>query len=285
LLAGEIRLEKTKITLAEALPRALSAPDVRHRNAPPEIKRQAEKIARRAGRGGGDIALSLTLVAGDPISVIGRGLAVTLGGRLQLTGTLESPSATGAFRMQRGSLRLLARRLQFENGRLDFDRGLDPRIYLEAVSRRSDATIMLTISGRASEPDIRVTATPAMPPEEAMARLIFDRSMLQLSPLQIARIASFIATLSGGRDTGILSGLQNALGTDWLDVVQTETGETAVSIGNRINDRLSIGVEQTTKTNTSRVTIDLGLTRNLRARGSYATDGTSRAGIYFEKDY
>jgi translocation and assembly module TamB len=210
---------------------------------------------------------------------------VTLGGSLRLTGTLDDIAAQGAFRLQRGSLKLLARRLDFESGRLDFEDGLDPRINFVAVSRRTDATITLTISGRASSPDIRITSSPQLPEEEAMARLMFDRSMLQLSPLQIEQIASYVATLSGGRDTGLLTGLQNALGADWFDIIQTETGETAVSVGRRINERLSVGVEQTTKSNTSRVTIDLGVSKNLKVRGSYDTDGNSRAGVYYEKDY
>jgi translocation and assembly module TamB len=109
--------------------------------------------------------------------------------------------------------------------------------------------------------------------------------MLQLSPLQIAQIASYVATLSGGRQTGLLSGLEGSLGVDWIEVIQTETGETAVSVGKQISERLSIGVEQTTRTNTSRVIIDLGLTSKLKARGALGTDGSSRAGIYFEKDY
>ena len=284
-LGGEIALEKTKITLSSVPPSALPAPDVKHRNAPAPVKKQAQALRELQGGGGGDVLLNLTLRARDPISVSGRGLNVTLGGRLLLTGTLQNISAVGAFRLQRGSLKLLARRLDFENGRLDFDDGLDPRINFVAVSRRTDATITLTISGRASAPDIKVTSSPQLPEEEAMARLIFDRSMLQLSPLQIAQIASYVATLSGGRDSGLLSGLQNALGTDWLEVIQTETGETALSVGKRLNDRLSVGVEQTTKTNTSRVVIDLGITSNFKARASVGTDGASRTGVYYEKDY
>src|SRR5436189_274933 len=84
------------------------------------------------------------------------------------------------------------------------------------------------------------TATPRMPQEEALARLIFDRSMLQLSPLQLAQIAGAIATLTGGGGSSILDKLQNAIGVDWLEVTETETGQTAIGIGKRINDRLSV---------------------------------------------
>jgi translocation and assembly module TamB len=284
-LGGEIKLEKTRVTLSSLPARPIASPDVKHVDASKAVRRQAAEIARRNAKGGGNVRLDLTLRAGDPISVSGRGLNVTLGGRLRLTGTLDNVAATGAFTLQRGSLRLLARRLDFESGRLVFEGNLDPRINLVAVSRQSDATITLTITGLASTPDIVVTSSPDMPQEEALARLIFDRSMLQLSPLQIAQIASYISTLSGGRDTGVLTGLQNALGADWVDVIQTEDGQTAISVGKRLSNRLSVGVEQTTQTNTSRVTIDLGVTKNLKLRGAYGTDGASRAGVYYENDY
>ena len=237
------------------------------------------------GQSGGDIAIDITLKTADPISISGRGLNVTMGGSLKLSGLLSNTAATGAFRLQRGSLKLIARRLEFESGRLDFYGDLDPRIHLVAVSRRSDATINLTISGRASAPEIVVTSSPEMPQEEALARLIFDRSMTSLSPLQLAQIAGAIATLSGGSGSGLLTSLQNKLGVDWLEVTEAESGETAVGIGKRLNDRLSVGVEQMTRTNTSRVTIDLDVSSNLKLRGALGTDGATRAGVFYEKDY
>ena len=224
-------------------------------------------------------------MAKDPISVRGRGLNVLLGGTLGITGSAAAPEPKGSFRLRRGTLKLLARRLEFESGRLEFQSDLDPRINLVAISRGQDFTIRLVISGRASAPEISVTSSPELPQEEALARLVFDRDLVQLSPLQIAQLASSIAVLSGNGGGGLLGDLQSALGVDWLEITQTPEGETAVGIGKQVNDRLSIGVEQSTKTNTSRVIIDLGVTKNLKLRGAAGTDGSSRAGIFFERDY
>jgi len=286
-LSGTISLQKTKITLSEVPPSALKPLDVKHVRPPASVRRQLAFLhTLTGGRGGGDIAIDITLRAADPISISGRGLNATLGGSLKLTGSLSNPAATGAFTLQRGSLKLIARRLEFESGRLDFYGDLNPRIHLVAVSRRSDATITLTIDGRASEPEIEVTSSPEMPQEEALARLFFDQSMTSLSALQLAQIAGAIATLSGGGgNSGLLTTLQDKLGVDWLEVTEAESGETAVGIGKRLNDRLSIGVEQTTRTNTSRVTIDLNVSNNLKLRGGLGTDGSTRAGVFYEKDY
>ncbi len=285
LVRGEIRLRKTKITLSEVPPTALRPLDVRHRAAPAKVARQLQAIQARSAGGSSNLRLDVRVVTTDSIAVTGRGLNALLGGKLTITGTAAAPVANGSFRLRRGILKLLARRLEFESGRLDFVNDLDPRINLVAVSRGSDATIRLVISGRITEPKISVTSSPELPEEEALSRLVFDRSMVELSPLQIAQLASSIAVLSGGGGGGVLDGLQGALGVDWLEITQTPAGETAVGVGKQINDRLSVGVEQSTRTNTSRVIIDLNLTKSLKLRGSAGTDGASRAGVFFQKDY
>ena len=284
-VSGNVGLRGTKITLSELPRRAVSPLDVKHAHAPAAVKQQAAELRRRTSSSNAAVTLDISLQARDTVSVSGRGLNVVLNGGLNLRGPLGDLSAEGSFRLFRGQLTLPARSLDFERGTLTFDRNFDPLINFVAVSRRSDATITLTVSGRASEPEIIVTSTPELPPEEALARLIFDNSMLELSPLQVAQIASYVATLTGGGGSGLLSGLQSALGVDYLTVRENEAGQTEVGVAKRINDKLSVGVEQTLETNKTRVIIDLSATRNLKVRGSVDTEQSSRIGVYFEKDY
>ncbi|MGL4592967.1 MAG: translocation/assembly module TamB domain-containing protein, partial [Aestuariivirga sp.] len=285
LATGEIDLRGTKITLSELPKRALTPDDVKHINASRAVALQAREIRRNRPTESSSLRVDVRLRALDEVSVSGRGLNVILNGGLRIYGPLDNLAADGSFQMVRGRLTLPARSLDFERGSLTFDRDLDPKIDFVAVSRRKDATITLTVSGYASEPSIQVTSVPQMPQEEAMARLIFDNSMLELSPLQIAQIASYVATLSGGGDSGLLSGLQNALGLDQLSITENESGGTDVGIAKRLNDKLSIGVEQTTQSNTTRVIIDLSATPELKVRGSIDSEGSSRIGVYYEKDY
>ncbi|MEM8648289.1 MAG: translocation/assembly module TamB domain-containing protein, partial [Pseudomonadota bacterium] len=285
LLSGQIGLKKTKITLSEVPPTALRPLEVRHKRPPPMVREQMQQLRARGGGGSSNIRLDLRITALESISVSGRGLSALLGGGLNLSGTPSALVATGSFGLRRGVLKLLGRRLVFESGRLDFDRDLDPRLNLVAVSRSSDSTIRLVIAGRASAPTISVTSSPELPEEEALARLVFDRDLLELSPLQVAQLAGSIAVLSGGGGGGVLDGLQDTLGVDWLEVTETPSGETAVGIGKQLDERLSIGVEQSTKSATSRVIIDLGVTKNFKLRGAAGSDGSSRAGVIFEKDY
>lgn len=281
---GEVGLRDAKITLSELPRRAVKPDDVKHIRAPAPVKRQARELQRSADGDAPRLDIDLSLRALDPISVTGRGLNVVLTGRLRVFGRAGDIRAQGSFDMVRGRLALPARGLDFERGSLTFDRSFDPQIDFVAVSRRSDATITLAVTGKASEPAINVTSNPQMPQEEALARLIFGSSMLELSPIQIAQIASYVATVTGGEGGGILSGLEAAMGLE-LTVGTSEKEETLIGATKQINERLSVGVEQTLKSNSTRVNIDLSATPEVKIRGSVDSDRSSRIGVFYEKDY
>ena len=283
-VTGNIGLRDTKITLSEMPRRALAPLDVKHKSAPRPVVRQAAELRHQQRGGSSNLTVDVQLKALETISVSGRGLNVALNGGLRVFGPIGNLAASGSFRLIRGTLALPARSLDVERGSLTFDRNFDPLIDFVAVSRRSNATITLRVRGRMSDPEILVTSSPQLPEEEAMARLIFDSSIVELSPIQVAQIASYVATLSGG-GSGLMSGLQSALGVDYLTITETKSGETQIGTAKRINDRLSVGVEQTTKSNTTRVIIDLNATKNLKLRGAVGSDQSSRAGIFYEKDY
>ena len=79
--------------------------------------------------------------------------------------------------------------------------------------------------------------------------------------------------------------LLDALGLDQLSITEGEGGDTQVGLTKRLNDRLSVGVEQSTQNNTTRAIIDLSATPELKVRGSIDSQGSSRIGVYYEKDY
>ncbi|HUE45660.1 MAG TPA: translocation/assembly module TamB domain-containing protein, partial [Aestuariivirgaceae bacterium] len=252
----------------------------------PAVQRQTAALAARNGGGGGDLALDVEIVVRDRFAVRGRGLDVDLGGRLRLSGTMGSLVATGGFLARDGRLDLLGQRIVIERGQLDFVGDLDPRIMFAAVARRDGFQIELVVSGRATEPTITVTSSPMLPQEEALSRLIFGSSLTELSPFQIAQLAAAVATLSGGGDGGgLMAGLGNAIGLDRFEVIQTETGETRVSAGRRITETVSLGVEQGRDPGSTRVNIDIDVTRSVKLRGSVGSDGTSKAGVFFQTDY
>ena len=77
--------------------------------------------------------------------------------------------------------------------------------------------------------------------------------------------------------------MREATGLDDLDVVTDDEGNTAARAGRYVSDNVYLGVEAGSKGN-SKVTIDLDITDNLKARGSVGSEETG-VGVFFEKDY
>src|SRR5690606_17345390 len=124
-----------------------------------------------------------------------------------------------------------------------------------------------------------------LPQDEVLSRLIFDRSVGELSPLQLAQLAAAAAELAGGGSGSgsLLGSLREAAGLDDLDIVTDAEGNVAVQAGTYIDDNIYLGVEA--GAGESRVTIDLDITDALRARAATGTDGNSSVGVFYEQDY
>ncbi len=287
-LSGTVNLARTVITVPERLPGSLATLDVRHKNASAAVRAQQQALAPRADASGGTgaLTLDLTVNAGNQIFVTGRGLDAELGGSLRLTGSTAAPEAVGQFTLRRGRLSILGRRLTFTRGTISFSGSLVPYLDLSADSTASGATVTVTVTGPANNPKFAFSSIPALPEDEVLARLIFGRSMSNLSPLQIAQLAEAAAQFTGvGGSTSLLERLRSNLGVDDLDVRTDEQGRTSVAAGKYLNDRTYLSLEKGDKAGSGKATIDLDIGRGVKLRGEARDDGEARGGIFFEREY
>lgn len=289
LLDGSVFLDRTEITVPERLPRDSVAVDVKHVDAPRPVEETLAVVRERdtggeGGRKSAGIRLSVAINAPRQIFVRGRGLDTELGGSLRLTGSMSALSASGAFQMVRGRLDILTQRIVFDRGVITFAGDLDPIIEFSGSTRSGDTTITVTVSGRASDPEVVFSSVPELPQDEILARLIFNKGIGELSPLQVARLAAAVSELSGGSG-GILSRLRATTGLDDLDIVTDEEGQTSVAAGRYISENVYVGVQQGATAGSSRVTIDLDVTKDIKARAGMSAEEGSSLGIFFEREY
>ena len=119
-----------------------------------------------------------------------------------------------------------------------------------------------------------------------MARLLFNKDLAGLSPMQLAQLAGEIDKIGGlSSGPGVFDQLKSSLGIDVLDVGTDQKGDPTVSAGSYVNDKTYIGVRGGTSVDSSRVIIDHELTKSLKARGELGADGNSKVGIGVEWDY
>lgn len=290
LIGGSITINKADISIPEYLPGAIPPVEVRHINASSAIRQQVAELGgepkqSQAEQKSVPPRLDIVLNAPGRIFIRGRGLDAELQGNLKVVGTTADPQAIGAFSLKRGQLDILTRRLTFSRGSATFDGSLTPLIDFAATTTVNDTTITVTVSGEADDPQIAFTSSPELPQDEVLALLLFGKSVGNLSATQIASLAAAIATLTGGSDSGPLATIRKSLGLDAIDINTDGEDGPSVAVGKYINDNIYLGVEQGTGTGSSRVKVDIDLDRGLKVRGEVGADGSSKAGIFFEREY
>ena len=206
-LSGTVNLARTVITVPERLPGSLAALDVKHKNASAAVRAQQQALAPASQSSGGTGALTLDL---------------TVNANNQIFVTRPRPRRRTrrqppAYRLDRGAA---GDRPVHAEARA----AVDPRQAADLHARHHQ---LLRVAGAQSrplggfdcrqhhgdrhrnrprqQPEIRFTSVPALPEDEVLARLIFGRSMSNLSPLQIAQLAEAAAQLAGVRRLDLAS--------------------------------------------------------------------------------
>jgi translocation and assembly module TamB len=287
-LAGDIDVLRAEIAVPD-MAGAAAALDVKHKDAPAAVR----ETLRRAKANDGTptptarpsiLRLNVRVKATNQIFVRGRGLDAELGGAVTLAGAVNDIQPVGGFRLVRGRLSILGQRITFDEGEVTLVGDLDPFLDFVARSEGDDITVFINVRGRVSALDVTFSSQPQLPQDEVLARLIFKRGINELSPLQIAQLAAAAAELAGGANSSLLGSLRGATGLDDIDVVTDSEGNAAVRAGRYINDNIYLGVEAGSG-GTTRGTINLDITDDLKAKGSVGSNGDSSVGIFFEKDY
>jgi translocation and assembly module TamB len=287
-VSGNIDIDRAEILVPDSLGGGAAAIDVKHINP----SRGVTATLRRARANDGTptptarpsvVRLDITVNAPRRIFVRGRGLDAELGGSVRLTGPVTDIQPVGGFEMIRGRLSILGQRITFDEGEVSLVGDLDPFLNFVARSPGNEITVFITVSGRVSDLDVVFSSQPELPQDEVLARLIFDRGINELSPIQIAQLAAAAAELAGGSNTSLLGNLRGATGLDDIDIVTDTEGNAAVRAGRYISDNVYLGVEAGAGGST-KGTINLDITEDLKARGAVGTSDTS-LGIFYEKDY
>ncbi|UJW87165.1 translocation/assembly module TamB domain-containing protein [Devosia sp. SL43] len=290
LLSGNVLVEEANITVPENFGGGAELIDVEHIRTPPAVEQTLARAridesgapvpqTRSAG-----LLLDINVNAPNQIFIRGRGLDAEVGGSVRLTGPIGNIQPVGGFSLNRGRLAILGQRVTFESGTVTLVGDLDPFLNFVARTEGEGITVFVTVSGRASDIDVSFTSAPMLPQDEVLSRLIFKKSMGELSPLQLAKLAGAAAELVGGGGNGLVDSLRGAAGLDDLDIVTDDQGNVAVQAGTYIQDNVYLGV-QAGAGGQSKVTINLDVTDDLKVTGAAGQDGNSSLGVFYERDY
>jgi len=281
--AIELRVPETGFGASGALP------DLTHLAEPAAVRETRRRAGLLGAAGGGrgtqtPFTLDLTLDAPSQVFVRGRGLDAEFGGALRLRGTTAAVRPEGGFRLIRGRLDILGKRLVLTEGTITLQGDFDPYLRAVAETEANDTQVQITVEGLATAPAVTFSSSPDLPEDEILARLIFGRGLDEISPFQALRLASAVATLAGRGGAGLVERLRGNFGLDDLDVTTDSEGNLAARAGTYITDNIYTDVTVSPQGNTE-INLNLTITPNLTVRGNVATDGGSGIGVFYERDY
>jgi len=284
-LSGKTTLSPAYLTIPERLPPEMVDLDVMEINVPPSMRVSEKKPAK------GRFILELDTIVELPgrFFVNGRGLDSEWKGAFNVGGTSLEPIVRGRLELIRGRYLFLDKRFNLVRGALSFE-GSDPLdllIDLTGEAAAKDVTAKVLLTGSADSPRVDITSDPPLPPDEILARLLFRRSLANISPLQALRLAQAINELkgNGGPSLDIMKKTRELTGVDEIDIYRSETGGTTLGVGKYIYDNVRLKAEKSSERGGDLLSIEAEITPNLSVESETGSDSKGGIGLNWKIDY
>lgn len=291
-LSGDLTIDRADVAADPPIPSGVVAMDVKEINRPDDLP---ESLPASVKRGEG-WALDVKLRAPRRIFLRGRGLDVELSLDAHVGGTTTAPDLGGTARVVRGDYDFAGKRFEFDDRGVVYlsTRPQNIRLQLDAVREDPSLSVTVRIRGTAARPEITLVSSPSLPNDEVLAKVLFERSASQLSPVEAAQLASTLSALAGGGGFDVIGNLRNFAGLDRLAFGGGDQSGVTVSGGKYLTDDVYLeltggGREGPTAQVEWRVRKNLSILSRLSGQTSGA--GSTRVGtgnriaVRWRKDY
>lgn len=223
------------------------------------------------------------------IFVRGRGLDSEWKGDLRVKGLADAPAVTGNLKTIRGTFDFLGKRFSVSNGALHFYGSVPPApaIDVTAESRAREITARLQLRGPVSAPEIKLDSDPPMPPDEILARILFNRAAGNITPMQALRLADGLRVFSGrGHTLDFLGRTREFLGLGQLELRETGKKDAlGLGIGKYLTEDIYVDVEKGVAQDTAKGTVRIEITPNLTVQTEAGLEGSQGIGVQWKHDY
>jgi translocation and assembly module TamB len=247
LLSGTIRLPETRYEIVrEGAAQVARLTGVRFKPPRGPARITGNEPAPMAGNAFSSVRLDLHLIAPEKLYVSGMGLESEWRADFTINGTSSAPSLSGEVELVRGTLGFAGKSFELTEGLVSFTGGktIDPTVRIVATEDIEDVTVNVNVGGRAMNPEISFTSTPALPQDELMSRILFGSSVANLSAIQAVQLASSLNSLRGtGGGLNPLGKLRSAAGIDRLRILgadETSGRGTALAAGQYLTDDIYV---------------------------------------------
>jgi autotransporter translocation and assembly factor TamB len=236
------------------------------------------------------IELDLNVNSTGRVFLRGRGLDSEWSGDLKVSGTVTEPSINGELSVVRGYLDFLSKRFQIKSGKVKFAGQSPPSPWLdfEAESSREEITVHLQVSGPPESLEMTLSSTPTLPEDEILARLLFGRSMSQITPIQALQLADALGVLGGVTGGGQVMGrMRSMLGVDQLEIEVGESlsEDTSIRAGKYLKDNVYLEYRSGTGKDAGKAAITWDVNPYLAVESEVGVDSEGGVEVRWKWDY
>jgi translocation and assembly module TamB len=257
-----------------------------------EIHGVSEETQGQRDEGGsqeGDLRFDVTVVSPGRVYLRGRGLDSEWQGNLKITGKASEPVVTGRLSVVRGHFNFLGKRFALIQGSLVMDGSVPPSPHLEVVGEADgkDMIARLRLFGSALAPEIALTSVPEFPQDEILSRLLFGRSVSDMSPVQAVKLAYAARQLTGGGGFDFMGRTRTFLGVDRLEITQSgENGDQmAISAGKYLSKGVYLQVEKGAGPETGKTSVEVEITPNVTLETEIGENAKGGVGLNWKLNY
>ncbi len=238
------------------------------------------------------IDMDFKITADDRIFIRGRGLESEWSASITAVTEKQTGLILGRMKLRRGWLDFSGRRFNLTHGEITFDRLSlnNPLVDIRAEYETSDGvTAIITVSGRADEPNITLTANPPSPSGDIMALILFGKPADQLSALESLQAAQALASLGGigpFGGAGFARSIRRTTGLDLLNFdLDPEKGGGSLTVGKYVADGLFVTATQDAQGDNGSVRVQYEITDSITVETEIKQDGNQTVSANWKRDF
>ena len=242
------------------------------------------------------LAIDVNLDFGDRLTFVGRGLDTGLRGEVRVKNGPGGFTGRGQLHTVNGTYFAYGQKLVIDPGRLIFDGPLDnPALDIVALRRNLQVEAGVAVTGTVRVPIITLTSNPPVPDSEKLSWLVLGQSSSSGSGTDLAALQAASAALLGPNSRPVTASIAQSIGLDDISLksgtavtrganaaTPTATGQ-VVTLGKRLNERLSVAWEQGLTVATNALRIEYAISNTLSVRAEAGT--VSGVGVYYRRNF
>jgi len=236
------------------------------------------------------VDLDLKLVAQNSIKITDPSLTSEWSGKAAIHGTAHVPIIEGELKLKKGSYRFRGRDLKLEEGSITFpnvpfEKG---KLYVVASMDMKGIIVEVISKGEMMDPGLTLRSKPPLSQREILSRMVFNKSLSDITPFQSKEIAKSIKNLNKTSASDPLETLQKTVGIDRIDIAQTEyqgTQDVSVEVGKYITDSTVLLVRKNVNTEGNQFGIETNLSDHIKLQAEYSNDKTGQVNLLWKNDY